>query len=334
MSGLAGKSECLRIMTTILICTTIQFPMYLTQRNPSASWEPLPLDPTGQAVVWVWFRPATAPDGIVFSVPAQLFGSPIVSQRLTVRQLLATAAIESPIAYFIIGGQSFDAAGGTSPMLDSVLAPAAGGNNLDVTVMTVPMMPMAWPQAVTPGPDYAAQQAQTAAYAPSGSGVDAQLLDAMDSVWNGVVQLEVRVSSLRKDLGGAVARISSLNRDLTSHERLACDSKDLAEWSDARRWLRDSLSVLQRAIKEIDVGTTSGAGKRNRFEEIYQNHVVPRIPLPGLMQVVNEFESYRKILQGVVASSQAALSKAGRDAESRANSVLQRIGTKVRARKK
>ena len=306
--------------------------MLLIQRNPSAAWEPIPLDASGQFVIWVWFRPATAPDGIVFSIPPVLFSNPGVTARLTVRQLILTVGIESPIAYFTVGTQSFDAAGGMSPIMDSVLSPPTDGRNLDVTVMTLPVMPMAYPPPTGVVPDVSMQSA--AGYAPSGSGIDAQLLDAMDSVWNGVVQLEVRVSSIRKELGAAIARVNSLNRDLSSHERLACDSKDLSEWSDARRWLRDSQSVLQRAVKEIDVGTTSGAGKRNRFEEIHQNHVIPRIPFPGLQQVVNEFESYRKILQGVVASSQAALSKAGRDAESRANSVLQRISTKVRARKK
>lgn len=308
--------------------------MFLNQRNPSAAWEPFPLDPSGNAILWVWFRPGTAPDGIVFSIPAALFQQVPISSRLTIRQLIAAVGIESPIAYFVVGGQTFDAAGGVSPMLDSPLAPSANGGNLEVTVMTVPMLPMGWPAMTHPGPDFGVSQPAAAAYAPSGSGTDAQLLDAIDSAWNGVVQLEVRVSSIRKELSGALGRINSLNRDLGSHERLACDSKDISEWSDARRWLRDSQSVLQRSLKEIDLGTTSGAGKRNRFEEIYQNHVVPRIPFPGLMQAVNEMESYRKILQGVVASSQAALTKAGRDAESRANSVLQRINAKVRARKK
>jgi hypothetical protein len=170
------------------------------------------------------------------------------------------------------------------------------------------------------------------AYTPiSGSDADSRLLDAIDSCWSSILQLETRVSSIRKELSSSLARLNSLNRDLSSDERRTCDSKDLQDWNDARRWLRDSISVLSRSVKEIDVGTTSGAGKRNRFEEIYQKHVVPRIPFADLMQAVNEFESYRKIIQSVLASAQASISKASRDAEQRANSVLNRVAVKMRA---
>lgn len=300
--------------------------MLLAQRNPSVNWEPIAFDQTGQSVAWVWFRPMAAPNGLMFSLPPTLFSNPAIAPRLTVRFLVAAAGLDpQQIVAWAIGVQSYDAMMGTSPLLDQAVSPpSTPGANLDLTVWMVPVQQPAWP---TP----AGGQAM---YAPSGSGEDAQLLDAIAACWNSCVQLEVRVASLRKDLGTNISRLNSLNRDLSSDERLSCDSRDVQEWADTRRWLRDCISVMSRSVKEIDVGTTSGAGRRHVFDDLYENHVVPRIPFPGMMQVVNEFESYRKILQSVIASATASLTKGSRDGEARANSVLSRISAKSRARRR
>ena len=308
--------------------------MLLAQRNPSVNWEPVRLEPSGQFALWAWFRPAAIPTGLMLVVPAPLFTEPSVAGFLTVRQLIAAAGLDpSQILCWSLSGMNFDAAGGHSPLLDQRLpAPSAGGNlEISVWMAAAPT----WPAMAGPMPEYLAPVAgQSAAPSAGISPQDWQLLEAMDSCWNGVVQLEVRVATIRKELGSGISRLNTLNRDLSSDERRTCDSKDLQEWADARRWLRDSISVLSRSVKEIDTGTTSGAGRRHRFEEIHRNHVVPRIPMPGMAQIVNEFEGYRKILQNVLAAAQANVARAGRDAENRANGVLSRIGQKMRARRK
>ena len=309
--------------------------MLLEQRNPSISWEPIAFDLSGQSVAWVWFRPGPVPNGLMFSIPAALFVNVAIAPRLSIRFLVAASGLDpAHIMGWSFGGASFDAAMGTSPLLDQVLSAPPGGANLDITVWMVPMQQPAWPMPHAAGvspvnPGYAQGM-----YAPSGSGEDSQYLDALDSCWNSCQALETRVSSLRKDLGSSINRLSSLNRDLSSDERLTCDSRDVQEWADARRWLRDCISVMSRSVKEIDVGTTSGAGKRNLYMDLYTNHIEPRIPFPGMAQVCNELETYRKILQSVIASAQASLLKGSRDGEARANSILNRIGAKMRARRR
>jgi len=308
--------------------------MLLTERNPSVNWEPIPLDATGRKIVWVWFRPAANPQGLIIVVPEQLLVDSAIAPGLSVRQLVMASGIDaSQILCWTLNGMSFDAAGGQSPLLDQMLPPSTAGGNLEIAVwMGVPQMP-AWPGMPQAAAGLQAGPSVSPGYAGGGgaSDVETQFLAAIDSSWNGVMALEARVGSLRKELGSAVSRLNSLNRDLNSDERRTCDSKDVQDWSDARRWLRDSLSVLARCIKEIDVGITSNAGQRLRFEEMHRKYAVPRIPFPGLQQAVNEFESYRKSLQNVVASAQATILKAGRDAEQRANSVLQRVNAKMRA---
>ncbi len=297
------------------------------------NWEPVPLDPSGLNVAWVWFCPAAIPNGLMIAVPSTLFADPNILPRLTLRQLVVAIGLDAgQILCWAVSGMTFDAAGGMSPLLDQVLPPPATGSNVDVSVWLVPLNQPMWPAGAPSVSGFPVPaDGQPALAGGMGSEADQRLLAAIDSSWNGIQQLEARVGTIRKELGSIVSRLNSLNRDLSSDERRTCDSKDVQDWSDARRWLRDSLSVLSRSIKEIDVGTTSGAGQKHKFEEVYQKYVLPRIPFSGLAQAVNEFDSYRKTVQNVLASAQANISRAGRDAEQRASSILQRIGAKMRA---
>ena len=300
--------------------------MLLAHKAPSVNWEPVALDSTGQLVIWVWFRPPNMPYGLMLVVPPALFADPQIHPLLTLRQLIALTGVnEERILYWTFSGMTYDAAGGSSPLLDQLLPSPPAGTNLDFSVWIEPPA-MAVPLAAAP---MMAPLHVTAA--TGGSDSDARLLEAIESTWNAILQMETRVSSIRKELGSNLSRLNSLNRDLNSDERRTCDSKDIQAWADARRWLRDSISTLTRSVKEIDVGTTSGAGQRHKFEEIYRKYAVPRRPFAGLAQSVNEFESYKKTVQNVLASAQANIARAGRDAEQRANAVLTRISAKMRS---
>jgi hypothetical protein len=305
--------------------------MLLAQRNPSLNWEPLPLDSSGQHVAWVWFRPASVPYGLMFVVPPTVFADAQVATGLSVRQLLiATGLDDERILYWTFNGLSFDTAGGTSPMLDQPLPPPPPGMNINISVWIEPSPSLAVPPMMTAATTAPVGQAEY----PSGgtaSGTDARSLEAIDSHWGAILQMEVRIASIRKELGGNISRLNSLNRDLNSDERRTCDSKDLQAWTDARRWLRDSISSLSRSVKEIDTGITSGAGQRHKFEEIYRKYVIPKVSFAGVAQSVNEFESYRKTMQNVLSTAQASIAKSGREAESRANAVLTRISAKMRS---
>lgn len=300
--------------------------MLLAHKSPSLNWEPIAVDSTGQQVVWVWFRPPNIPYGLMLVVPFPLVADLQSLSRSSLRQLIAlTGVTEERILYWTLGGITYDGVGGTSPLLDQPLPVPPPGTNLDFSVWIEP--------APTAAAAIAAPTMMPANYgvSPGGSNSDSRLLEAIESTWNAIVQMETRITSIRKELASNLSRLNSLNRDLNSDERRTCDSKDIQAWTDARRWLRDSISTLSRSVKEIDVGTTSGAGQRHKFEEIYRKYAVPRKPFAGLAQSVNEFESYKKTVQNVLASAQANIARAGRDAEQRANAVLTRISAKMRS---
>lgn len=309
--------------------------MLLSQKNPSVNWEPVAVERSSQLVVWAWFRPASIPTGMMFTIPAALFTDPTIVAGLSIRRLVACTGLDpSQIGCWTINGMKFDAVGGASPLLDQVLPRPPHAGNLDVSIWMLVAVQPQWPVPLPCPPAYAPMPPAPGFGAATISSEDQQLLDLIESNWKDVIALEVRVASLRKDIGAVSARLSSLNRDLSSHERLACTTKDLGDWSDCRRGLRDALTVMARSVKEIDLGTTSGAGRRHQFEEIHHNHVVLRLPFPGIKQAVNEFETYRKILQSVIGAAQASLTRGGRDAEMKATAFLQRIHAKAMSKRK
>ena len=118
---------------------------------------------------------------------------------------------------------------------------------------------------------------------------------------------------------------------LTPEESRQADRQDHDDWRDARRWLRDAAGKVTRFMKECDVGETVYVGKKNWFEQIYEQVVIPRQPMNGLDQVRHEFETHRKNLQMLVNNMRATMSSASSDGERRAQQVLARIGSKKNA---
>ena len=75
---------------------------------------------------------------------------------------------------------------------------------------------------------------------------------------------------------------------------------------------------------------TSNAGKRNAYELIHQQYVVPRRNFEGLVQAERDFEQYHKTMQALLYNMNTAQTSAIQEGERRAQQVLSRIAAKVR----
>jgi hypothetical protein len=297
------------------------------QRPPSTAWEQVPLPELPGAAVWVWFRPPTAPAGLVFQVPLptwQAFGG-----RLTVRRLVtAVGLFPQMIQAWTIQGTTVPAMMGTNPLLDHPLPPPIPGVDSTIIVHLAsvsppaaapPVMPMQ--PAAVPTPGAVADRGSESVYA------------AIDSDWNAIRLIEAQLMGVRKQLNGLAGKLQSLNRDLNTEERMAADNQDTREWQDVRRWLRDSAAQVSRALRNYDIGVTSAAGNRNRFDDLYEKVIAPRRPVEGLAAIQLQFESHRKTVQSVQTEMQSVLTTATRDGEQRAQQLLSRIHTKMRKKK-
>lgn len=298
--------------------------MDIFQRPPSVSWESVVLRDLPGATVWAWIRPPAAPAGIVFQIPTPTYAA--FPDSLTVRRLLHGAGIDSRLAIsWTAFATHFDAMRGTNPLLDQPLMPALAGIDPSIIVhLTPPVMAPAMPVAAVPVPQ------SRGAMVDRGSEA---LYSAIEADWNAIRILEAQLVGLRKQLNTALTKLLSLNRDLSPDERLASDNLDTRDWQDARRWLRDGAAVLSRVVKAYDIGVTSSAGNRNKFDDLIDQYVKPRRPLEALAIVQQQFESHRKTVQSLQAEMQSAMNGPGRDGEMKANAVLNRIRGKMRGAK-
>jgi hypothetical protein len=295
-------------------------------RAPSTGWEPVSLATDASRMAWGWFKPPHAPNSVALQVPREVWQVADPMRPITVRQLQSAVGVPNLLGWTVCG-QFFPLDEMTAPLIDVPLAPPQAG--LDPLIVlwcnTAALVPMA-----APIPVYAAIPA-AAVISDLLPGEDpGPIFDSITSHWSAIQRLEGDIRRIRSQLAHSVHKLSALNRDLTPEEKIAADNADKKDFNDARRWLRDSMAALSRSIKQIDTGTLSGAGQQNKFEDLFQKYVQPRIPFAGLKQAVHDFEMHHRTAKNVVQTAQSALSKGTADGERRASTALQRIAGKVR----
>lgn len=305
--------------------------MDFATRPPSTAWEPITLPGHPGCVVWAWFKPVAAPTDILLQVPpeAHTVCGPISLRR--VLQML-DVPVESAVSWSVQGA-TFPVQGGSNPLLDQPLPAPGPWGDPAISVRIIPQAAAAVAPAVDLPPAVsqpAAPPVEVPASAMVGDPAGERALAAFEADWQSLLTLETQLASARKQLGALQGQLQSLNRDLSPDERLAADNQDTKDWQDARRWLREALANVSRWIRDHDIGMVSAAGNRNRFEQIYQQYIVPRQSFPGLAIACQEFEQHRKTAQHLLTQMQSAHQNASRDGVNRARQVLGRIAAKVR----
>ncbi len=292
--------------------------MRFTERPSSSTWEPITFPDEPYTFFWAWFKPPTAPHGLVVRIPEETFRNPARRLAPTLRRVLAATGIDPrEVALWSLYGAGYDAQQGASPALDFAIPEPgmAGDPSIHIVLHALPG-PVASPPAVLAG------------VAPARIGGD--LFARIDEEWNLSLQLEQQLAAAAQQLNATMQRINSLNRDLSFEEARVADQVDRNDWQEARRWLRDVAARVSRFLRDHHIGMTSAAGKRGSFEALYQQYVAPRRPFDGLPQAERDFEQYRKTMQTLLNNMNAAQMSAIQDGERRAQLVLTRLGAKVR----
>jgi hypothetical protein len=292
--------------------------MSFTVRLPSSTWEAVAVSVDPPVSVWAWFKPPHAPNSVTVHIPDEVR---LFAGILTLRRLAMATGIEQLLGW-TIAGQPYQLDDRTAALLDAPLPPPTPGVDPQIILWT-PLVAAPMPQPML---------MPTASALPGGED-PGPLFEMIEYFWSSIQQIESELRRTRMQLEQAISRLSSLNRDLNTEEALAADSLDKKDWQEARRWLKDCAAPLSRSVKEIDVGIISGAGQRGRFEDLYRQYVVPRIPFAGLKQAAVDFEMHNKSAKNVLQAAQTALSKGSSDGERRAHAVLNRLAGKIRQRR-
>ena len=293
-------------------------------RPVSQTWEQVPVaDGTG-LFVWVWFKPPYAPQGLIVRIPEEAWQTDPQAPPLTLRGLLQAAGIEpSDVAMWQLYGMAYQGWNGTNPLLDQPIPAPGPGVVADVVVHVAvpqPQFHYALPSVAPPMAPFAAAPVRDLT----------PIFERLDAEWNAALDVEKDLDRLRKMMVDLTSRLKSLNRDLSSDERLYSSREDKQDWVDARRMLRDSEQRLRGCIKDFDIGDSSSAGYRRGFEQIHRQFVVPRVPFDGVEQAVEQFVFYRKLVTTLQGKMNNAYLSAVNNGERRAQQVLVRIAAKVR----
>ncbi|WP_145029327.1 hypothetical protein [Caulifigura coniformis] len=300
-------------------------------RPPSASWEAVCLPDVPGAAIWAWIRPPAAACGIIFQISYHSCES--FPGVFTIRRLLDALEIDCRLTRMcFIGAESFDAMQGLNPQLDLPLSPPARGANPSATVHLAPPTVFAAPLSSTPAlrPAPAARAFGLPARQPCGHAAEA-MYHTIESDWHAIQILESKNLILRNQLNASLSRMLAFNREMSPDERNASDTQDHRDWQEARRWIRDGAAILARIVRAHDIGTTSAAGVRNRFDDLIGQFITPRRPLENLAAVQHLFEVHRKTVQSLNTEMQSAHHGPARDGESKAQAVMARVRVKVQA---
>ena len=307
-------------------------------RAPSTAWEAVRLADRPEFFFWIWCKPHHAPHELVVKLPAELAGYPSINQISLAHLLQYAGLTPAEFASVVIHSVAHDSAFGNAPIFVQPIPPVLL-NGSEIHLQAVSAAPAPIPPAM-PAPvgsaalaPHASAQSPVPHSSPVAGHDVLQLCNRIEADWQSIVQIERQLAQLRKQLAAAQGRVDALNRDLRPEERRNADRQDVSDWQDARRWLRDCSTKLSRYIKEHDMGVTSVAGKRQWFEDTYNQYVANRQPWDQLPAAQREFETHRKIITTLLNNMHNAQASAGQDGENRAKQVLARIRAKSSRRK-
>src|SRR5262249_43954881 len=229
-----------------------------------------------EKIAEVWFKPEGEPFGLTFRVPQQSFQIPGMGQRLTTENLLKAVAIATEeVESWGLGGASHSGMNGSNAELRNPLPqPPPDVSHLSIDVRLKP------PQAVAhhEGDDREVPEEKW------------QLLEAR---WRALLGVEAAMDTLRISVEGLRAELeASWRRTLTTDEKVHALAADVVRWNKAKSRVHHALPKAKELIHRAT--WAMGTPERKKLEELFKNHIQPRVPFPELDQVFEQLESLHK----------------------------------------
>jgi hypothetical protein len=130
-----------------------------------------------------------------------------------------------------------------------------------------------------------------------GSSEQAEIPEAkwqdLEARWNAILGLEAGIDTARISMEALRAELeASLRKVLTGDEKYHALNADVAQWNKAKSRI---VFALPKAREYIHRATwAAGTPERKKLDEIFKNHIRPRVPCPRIDQVVEQLESLLK----------------------------------------
>jgi hypothetical protein len=253
-----------------------------SEQPPSKQWAALKY--RGDKFAEVWFKPDGEPFALTFRIPQSSFQLPGIGQLLTPENFLKAVGL-GPEEVDSWRHEGASPPGTTEPHSElghPLPPPPPDAGHLNLHVRLKPP-----PQAV----------------APKESG-EPEIPEAtwqdLEARWKAILDLEGTIDTLRIGMDGLRGEMEAASRGtLTTEEKVHAFNADTAQWNKAKSRIVYALPRLRDFIHRAT--WAGGAPQRKRLEEIFKNHIRPRVPFPEMENVGRELDHLLKDRQALAA---------------------------------
>ena len=248
--------------------------MDFSEQLPSKQWAALKY--RGDRFAEVWFKPMGESFGLTFRIPKESFLIPGMGEQLTIANLLkAVAIVPEDVESWRHGDVSQSGMHGSNPNFRNALPPPLDVTHLDIYVRLKPP-----PESV-------------ACNESSGPQISSARWQDLENRWKSILGLEATMDTLRISVEGLLTEMENLRKKpMTIEEKTYAPRADLAQWNKAKSRVHNAVpkmkDFIHRSIWAI------GSPERKQLEELYNDHIQPRVAFPRIDEVLKQLEELRK----------------------------------------
>jgi len=119
---------------------------------------------------------------------------------------------------------------------------------------------------------------------------------ALDVIWKTILGLEASIEAARLSLDGLRAEMeTAFRKTLAVEEKLNALQSDVAQWEKAKNRVHYALPKVKEFIHRATFALA--AAERKALDDVYRNHIEPRVPLPDADRVRAQLEHFQKSRQ-------------------------------------
>lgn len=255
--------------------------MSFSEQPPSKQWATLKY--RGEKIAEVWFKPEGEPFALLFRVPHGSFQIPEVGQQLSPESLLKSVGVA---ADEVESWRCEGVADAVSELGDPLSPPPQADSHLELHVRLKPPIEPAFCPAASAPCDPEAPPPE----------VPQEKWQDLEVRWRAILGLEANIDSLRLRMDSVRVELeSSLKKTLSPDERVHALNADVAQWNKAKSRAHFALPKAKEFIHRAT--WAAGTPEKKKLDDVFKNHIQPRIPFPELDHVPEQLDYLQKLRQ-------------------------------------
>jgi len=137
--------------------------------------------------------------------------------------------------------------------------------------------------------------------AAAGIDIPPEKWQALEACWKSILGLEASIDSSRMNMDGLrIEMEGAFRKTLAVEEKLHALQADVVQWNKAKTRVHYALPKVREFIHRATWAVA--VPERKRLEEIFRNHIEPRVPLADVDRVREQMEHLQKDRQVLFAT--------------------------------